>query len=195
MNVKITNARFFVPAVIKNDSSIQSVTKDVKEITEGKQTAKTSKNDSKIADNDADQKCVRSGNIKPIIHSQDNALDNKESGKMGEYPENDDSNDNELYAISKIMDAVKQLSNEKVLHPRITFLDFAGQRMYYAFHQIYLSPKTCYILVVDLTQNPKEQVIDTNEIGGTRFESWTYKGNYLKKRKKRKLTFLPGSYC
>lgn len=86
----------------------------------------------------------------------------------------------ENYAISKIMDAVKQLSKEKELRPRITFLDFAGQSLYYAFHQIYLSPKTCYILVVDMTKNFNESP-DTDEECASRFASWTYKGKTLDK--------------
>lgn len=91
-----------------------------------------------------------------------------------------DAVDNEKYAISKIMDAVKQLSNEKDLRPRITFLDFAGQSLYYAFHQIYLSPKTCYILVVDMTKYFNERP-DTDDECASRFTSWTYEGKSLNK--------------
>lgn len=84
----------------------------------------------------------------------------------------------ETNAISKIMDAVNQLSNEKDLRPRITFLDFAGQSLYYAFHQIYLSPKTCYILVVDMTKNFNERP-DTDDECASRFTTWTYEGKTL----------------
>lgn len=88
----------------------------------------------------------------------------------------------ENHAISKIMDALKQLSNEKDLRPRITFLDFAGQSLYYAFHQIYLSPKTCYILVLDMTKRFNEiHVPDTDEECASRFTSWTYEGKTLNK--------------
>lgn len=83
------------------------------------------------------------------------------------------SND-EKYAMSKIMEALEQLN--KNLRPRITFIDFAGQSIYYAFHQIYLSPKTCYILVLDMTKGLNEKV-DSDETVGSRFVSWTYKGN------------------
>lgn len=91
----------------------------------------------------------------------------------------DDQDDNEKYALLKIMDVLKQLSSESDLRPRITFLDFAGQSVYYAFHQIYLSPKTCYILVVDMSKRFDEQVhvLNSDEIGCSRFESWTYQGN------------------
>lgn len=89
--------------------------------------------------------------------------------------------DNEKYAISKIMDAVRMLKNETDLHPRITFLDFAGQSMYYAFHQIFLSPKSCSILVVDMTKSldAKVDVSDTDEKCCSLFESWTYRDHYM----------------
>lgn len=84
--------------------------------------------------------------------------------------------DSAKYAFSKIMDAVKELSSDDHLCPRITFLDFAGQSMYYAFQQIYFSAKTCYILVVDMTKKPNEQVHGTDDRCCSLFESWTYKG-------------------
>lgn len=82
-----------------------------------------------------------------------------------------------------------ELSNKKRLPPRVTFLDFAGQRMYYAFHQIYLSPKTFYILVVDMTKRLDDKVEEHLDMEGkspgkheklcSRFQSWEYKGNEL----------------
>lgn len=82
----------------------------------------------------------------------------------------------ERFAVSKIIEDVYQLSNN--LNPRITFLDFAGEHSHYAFHQIYLTPKTCYILVVDMTKGFDEEVPlpNSDEIHGSLFESWTYKG-------------------
>lgn len=89
--------------------------------------------------------------------------------------------DDERYAILKIMDDIEKLPSENLTRPRITFLDFAGQSLYYAFHQIYLSPKTCYILVVDMTKNPNEEVLesDVDEIDCSRFKSWKYQGNHF----------------
>lgn len=87
--------------------------------------------------------------------------------------------DRAKYEFSKIMDAVKELSNDNHMCPRITFLDFAGQSMYYAFQQIYFSPKTCYILVLDMTKKPNEHVHETDEKCCSLFESWTYKGIHL----------------
>lgn len=75
-----------------------------------------------------------------------------------EIEKNADNDDIEEYAISKIKDAVNELLNEHDLRPRITFLDFAGQSMYYAFHQIFLRPKSCSILVVDMTKRLDDKV-------------------------------------
>lgn len=93
----------------------------------------------------------------------------------------DAHDDDERYAISKIIDDIKKLPSENLIRPRITFLDFAGQSLYYAFHQIYLSPKTCYILVVDMTKNHNEEVLesDVDETDCSRFKSWKYQGNHF----------------
>lgn len=82
----------------------------------------------------------------------------------------------EQEVMSTILDAVRNLSRENRRNPRITFLDFGGQSMYYAFHQIYLSPKTFYILVLDMSKNPDEKVNVAEDTCGGQFESWTYKG-------------------
>lgn len=87
---------------------------------------------------------------------------------------NQDHTGNEKYARAKIMDALEQI--DKKPRPRITFIDFAGQSQYYAFLQIYLSPKTCYILVVDMTKSPDANVPDPDVEAGSRFVSWTYRG-------------------
>lgn len=93
--------------------------------------------------------------------------------------------------MSKIMDAVKHVSEKSYRRPKITFFDFAGQSMYYAFHQVYLSPKTFCILVVDMSKSPddkpgecsekKTETIEDEETetgvkGGTRFTRWTFRG-------------------
>lgn len=85
----------------------------------------------------------------------------------------------EKEAMLTILDAVMNLSRENRRHPRITFLDFGGQSMYYAFHQIYLSPKTFYILVLDMSKSLDEKVHVTEDTCGGQFESWTYKGMLL----------------
>lgn len=91
---------------------------------------------------------------------------------------NHSHNGNEKYAMAKIMDAIEQI--DKNPGPRITVIDFAGQSQYYAFHQIYLSPKTIYILIVDMTKSPDAIVPDTDGESGSRFKSWTYRGTWNK---------------
>lgn len=87
----------------------------------------------------------------------------------------------EKEVMSTILEAVRNLSREDRRHPRITFLDFGGQSMYYAFHQIYLSPKTFYVLVLDMSKSPDEKVNATEDTCGGQFESWTYKGMFMKR--------------
>nr|XP_034322048.1 uncharacterized protein LOC109619131 isoform X2 [Crassostrea gigas] len=90
-----------------------------------------------------------------------------------------DQNDFEQYAILKIKNAVNELLNETDLRPRITFLDFAGQSMYYAFHQIFLRPKSCSILVMDMRKDFNEvDVQDENEKECSQFASWKYSDYY-----------------
>lgn len=95
------------------------------------------------------------------------------------------ANTDEKSVISTFMGVVEEISHLKHIRPQITFLDFAGQHMYYAFHQIYLSPRTFYVLVVDMTKSLEEKVkvIDTDETGCGVFDSWVYKG-------KNKLLFI-----
>lgn len=87
--------------------------------------------------------------------------------------------DNEEYEISNIMLAVKMLKKETNWRQRITFLDFAGHTLYDAFHQIFLSPKSISILVVDMTKdfNERVKVFDTDK-QCCPIKSWTYRGNY-----------------
>ena len=99
-----------------------------------------------------------------------------------DYKEDDEHKDTikvdtniENYAMSSIMEAVNELSRENTRRKTITFLDFAGQSIYYAFHQIYHSPETFSILVVDMGKNPKVQC-ETDGKCCSRFQSWTYEG-------------------
>lgn len=114
----------------------------------------------------------------PVLNEESFSLQNRteKSNRINstDFVSNYGHNNDEKYAMSKIMEALEQLNTNP--RPRITFIDFAGQSIYYAFHQIYLSPKTCYILVVDMTKGYDEKV-DTDETVTSRFVSWTYKGN------------------
>lgn len=116
---------------------------------------------------------------------------NKSSGKKSSDDNETDNENNaedigdegyETIAASELMDYVRAMTGTDYLGPQITFLDFAGQKMYYSYHQIYLSPGTFYILVVDMTKKPDDQVEVSDEKGCTRFDSWTYKGIQLYER-------------
>lgn len=108
-----------------------------------------------------------------LLEDNDTNNENNDEGMEGDGYE--------TFAVSDIMDYVRAMSGTDYLGPQITFLDFAGQKFYYSYHQIYLSPGTFYILVVDMTKKLDEKVEgpETNEKGCTRFETWTYKGIQL----------------
>lgn len=116
--------------------------------------------------------------LMPLMNGESDSLQNRteksDIRNNKDFESNNGHNNNEEYAMFKIMDALEQLTTNP--RPRITFIDFAGQSIYYAFHQIYLSPKTCYILVVDMTKGYDEKA-DSDETVSSRFVSWTYKGN------------------
>ncbi|XP_062620873.1 uncharacterized protein LOC134282481 [Saccostrea cucullata] len=82
----------------------------------------------------------------------------------------DDNNstlfDYESYTAPLAESYVKQL---------LSVMDFAGQAAYYACHQVYLSHRAIYLLVVDMTQNlnTKLEQDDRNCVKGTLFEEWT----------------------
>lgn len=101
---------------------------------------------------------------------------NNEAGSDENVNETIDTKEEDKESVVKeIIHSVTQLVKDKARKPRITFLDFAGQGDYYAFHQIYLSPQTFYILVVDMSKKfDHENKLD--EECGSRFTSWKYKG-------------------
>lgn len=126
-----------------------------------------------------------------LMYINQTPTDRKEPGSQIHSVGNDGESkkDDNNIAVQDIMNAVKKLSNETHIRPQITFIDFAGQKMYYAFHQIYLSPRTFSILVVDMTKNFDDIVEEPkiNEIvekGCSRFESWTYRGKKKKTEQK-----------
>lgn len=88
--------------------------------------------------------------------------------------------DDERYAIVKIIGDDKILPGENLIRPLITFLDIPGPSLFYAFLQIYSSPKTCYIMVVDMTKSPNDQVLEhVDKIDCSRTKPWKYQGNEL----------------
>ena len=66
--------------------------------------------------------------------------------------------------------------SEKRKNDRISFINFGGQNIYYAFHQTYLSRNAVYILVLDMTKGFEEKEPNNPHTVLAQFESWTYKG-------------------
>ncbi|XP_062571236.1 probable serine/threonine-protein kinase pats1 [Saccostrea cucullata] len=64
----------------------------------------------------------------------------------------------------------------------ISMTDFAGQVAYYACHQVYLSRRAFYIVVVDMSKKLKKESRmydrDRHDPTGSLFHSWTY-GDYV----------------
>ncbi|XP_062613007.1 uncharacterized protein LOC134274794 [Saccostrea cucullata] len=77
---------------------------------------------------------------------------------------------------------IAKMLHSASFHPKklVTFLDFAGQCVYYACHQIYLSPRAFYLLVVDMSKDLQEPVDEkVNDQEGTMFENWTYEDYFV----------------
>ncbi|XP_062619258.1 uncharacterized protein LOC134280824 [Saccostrea cucullata] len=74
----------------------------------------------------------------------------------------------------------QKILSEKEKFPTVSLLDFAGQLAYYACHQIYVTPKAFFILVLDMTKR-FEDVVDKEKDNqeGSIFSIWTYR-DYLK---------------
>ncbi|XP_062598743.1 uncharacterized protein LOC134260172, partial [Saccostrea cucullata] len=84
-------------------------------------------------------------------------------------------------ATAMVKDEIFQkILSDKEKFPTVSMLDFAGQLAYYACHQIYVTPKAFFILVLDMTKN-FEDVVDKERDNqeGSIFSVWTYK-DYLK---------------
>ncbi|XP_062603570.1 leucine-rich repeat serine/threonine-protein kinase 2-like, partial [Saccostrea cucullata] len=65
----------------------------------------------------------------------------------------------------------------------ISMTDFAGQVAYYACHQIYLSRRAFYLVVMDLSKGLNEVVhtqdTDRHNPKGSLFHGWAYKDYFL----------------
>ncbi|XP_062603879.1 uncharacterized protein LOC134265676 [Saccostrea cucullata] len=63
----------------------------------------------------------------------------------------------------------------------LSITDFAGQVAYYACHQIYLSRRAFYILVVDMSKDLKDKPHLKNRHNpmGSLFENWTYEAYFV----------------
>ncbi|XP_062583923.1 uncharacterized protein LOC134245663 isoform X2 [Saccostrea cucullata] len=63
----------------------------------------------------------------------------------------------------------------------LSMTDFAGQVAYYACHQIYLSRRAFYILVVDMSKDLRDVAYqkDRHDPMGSLFENWTYEDYFV----------------
>lgn len=86
--------------------------------------------------------------------------------------------DDGRYATLISTDDAKKLPSENPIRPRITFLDISCPSMFNAFQHIYFSPKTCYIMVLDMTKSPSDHVLEhaVDEIDCNRSKSPKYQG-------------------
>ncbi|XP_062596169.1 probable serine/threonine-protein kinase pats1 [Saccostrea cucullata] len=61
----------------------------------------------------------------------------------------------------------------------ISMTDFAGQVAYYSCHQVYLSRRAFYLIVIDMSKDLKEKVckhnVDRHNPKGSLFRAWRYK--------------------
>ncbi|XP_062575899.1 probable serine/threonine-protein kinase pats1, partial [Saccostrea cucullata] len=77
-------------------------------------------------------------------------------------------------------DIFEKILSEKEKFPTVSMLDFAGQLAYYACHQIYVTPKAFFILVLDMTKRFEDVVSkEKDNQEESIFSVWTYK-DYLK---------------
>lgn len=86
----------------------------------------------------------------------------------------------ECYSISKIMDDVKKHPNNTPTSSNF-FFRFCWAKFVLCVSSDFLSPKTCFILVVDMTKSLNELILepDGDEIDCSIFKSWKYQGNVL----------------
>lgn len=62
----------------------------------------------------------------------------------------------------------------------LSLLDFSGHSAYYACHHIFFSPRTFYILVVDMTKKLDSVADEASIVNDLIYSNWTYAGNLLK---------------
>ncbi|XP_062600549.1 probable serine/threonine-protein kinase pats1 [Saccostrea cucullata] len=85
-----------------------------------------------------------------------------------------------LIAKSAIKSKDRTENDADTFEKTLTFFDFGGQCAYYACHQIYLTRRAFYILVMDASKR-LDQVVDNAvcDQADTAFSGWTYKEYFL----------------
>lgn len=77
----------------------------------------------------------------------------------------------------------------------LSLLDFSGHSAYYACHHIFFSPRTFYILVVDMTKKLDSVADEASIVNDLIYSNWTYAGNLLKNFIKSSCFPSNGFYC
>ncbi|XP_056016434.1 uncharacterized protein LOC125676855 isoform X2 [Ostrea edulis] len=87
----------------------------------------------------------------------------------------------DIFEINDEENVLKALQEETKKEGKklLSIVDFAGQCAYYACHQVYLSRRAFYLLVIDMSK-PFSEIVDPRvcEQQGTVFMDWTY-GEYV----------------
>ncbi|XP_062593777.1 uncharacterized protein LOC134255284 [Saccostrea cucullata] len=123
---------------------------------------------------------------------EDNSREEKkeENVEMSSSPTEDTEEENSVEVMASLIsheattmvkdEIFQKILSEKEKLPTVSMLDFAGQLAYYACHQIYVTPKAFFILVLDMTKK-FDDVVDQEKDNqeGSIFSVWTYK-DYLK---------------
>ncbi|XP_056015370.1 uncharacterized protein LOC125675033 isoform X2 [Ostrea edulis] len=87
----------------------------------------------------------------------------------------------DIFEIAPEFDFLKDLpvDTDKEMKQLLSVVDFGGQCAYYACHQVYLSRRAFYLLVIDMSKAFDEKVDPALcEQAGTMFTDWSY-GEYL----------------
>ncbi|XP_062590033.1 uncharacterized protein LOC134251648 [Saccostrea cucullata] len=123
-----------------------------------------------------------------VVYSREEKKE--ENVEMSSSPTEDTEEENTVDVMASLISSeapamvkfeiFQKILSEKEKLPTVSMLDFAGQLAYYACHQIYVTPKAFFILVLDMTKK-FEDVVDQEKDNqeGSIFSVWTYK-DYLK---------------
>ncbi|XP_061177530.1 probable serine/threonine-protein kinase pats1 [Saccostrea echinata] len=87
----------------------------------------------------------------------------------------------DIFEILEDKDFLKAVTEETEKEGKqlLSVMDFGGQCAYYACHQVYLSRRAFYLLVIDMSKSFEEKVDPAMcEQEGTMFADWTY-GEYI----------------
>ncbi|XP_062614365.1 uncharacterized protein LOC134276105 [Saccostrea cucullata] len=123
-----------------------------------------------------------------VVYSREEKKE--ENVEMSSSPTEDTEEENTVEVMANLIsqeatamvkdEIFQKILSEKEKLPTVSMLDFAGQLAYYACHQIYVTQKAFFILVLDMTKKFEDVVSkEKDNQEGSIFSVWTYK-DYLK---------------